>query len=199
MQNSAKKKRGFPSDFAEIGSFFWYGFLVTKLKARCTLKIAHQCRSIGRRMGHNLLPPGFACACTWRSKFAVFIRLTIFTTRGPLNSQRRYYADGALRHSIMLWSTDTKSEREIIHLDKLREAGGYESFRDAAPPCWSPDGKWVVSLVLRTKWVLTGRPGMEMVNKSTMALVFASPEKGVERQVDLDEKGVVFVGSIDWR
>lgn len=113
--------------------------------------------------------------------------------------QRRYHQDGSLRHSIMVRDQDGNNEREIIHFDKLKMAGGYESFRESAPPCWSPNGKLLISLADRTKWELTGRPGMEMVNKMTMALVSASPEKGVDKQVDLHEMGVMFVGSIDWR
>jgi len=113
--------------------------------------------------------------------------------------QRRYLEDRTLRHSIMVRDTDAKGEKEIVHLDKLREAGGYELFRYSASPCWSPDGKSLVSLVIRRKWEPTGGPDQEMVNKTTMALLIASAEMGVEEQIDLDEKGIVFVASVDWR
>jgi hypothetical protein len=95
--------------------------------------------------------------------------------------------------------SNAKNDKEIVQLDKLKDAGGYESYRLSAPPCWSPEGKWGVSRLERTKWVPTGRPGMELAYRTTMGLVCASLEKGVEQQIDLAEKGVVFVGSIDWR
>ena len=116
-------------------------------------------------------------------------------------TQRRYRdrQPDTLEHSTMVMRSDGASPQEVVGYEALKREGDYESFRFAASPCWSPDGKSVLTLADKTKWELTGRADMEKVHKWTFELVFGSPERSLERRLDLENKGIVSVNSIDRR
>jgi hypothetical protein len=59
-------------------------------------------------------------------------------------------------------------------------------------PCWSPDGKQVLWSVWR--YPRSRSSGLEYYD-----LVFASPEAGIERRIELYKLGVVRVRSVQWR
>jgi len=110
---------------------------------------------------------------------------------------QRRHQDSDLFHSTRVRACDGKGEQEVIQFDKLRQAGGYQSFRPSGFPCWSPDGKSIVAVGLKQQEV-TSAHGVMTVDLG-MELVCASLEKGVEKQGDLKAKGVAYVKCINWR
>jgi hypothetical protein len=88
----------------------------------------------------------------------------------------------------MVASRDGKQAKEVLDFNAFFQ--GNKSFKPNAAPCWSPDGKSVVWLVLRNR---------TQAADLKCELVFVPVETGSPRRLRLDQLGIQWVQTIDWR
>lgn len=111
--------------------------------------------------------------------------------------ERRRHEDGRVLHSLIVLDLAGKDTKEVVQYQRLGE--GYQSYRSVGAPCWSPDGKHIVSAVGKSREVPSKRNKDELLFKDTVELLLISPGKGVVNRLDLEEVGVSLIGGIDWR
>jgi Tol biopolymer transport system component len=102
--------------------------------------------------------------------------------------EQRKHRDGRVFHDAVVYELDGSGAKEIFDFRTVFE--GNREFRTNGFPCWSPDGKQFLWHVPRQK-ALTGTIRMD--------LVIASPTTGFQKRIDLYEKGIRWVGAMDWR
>ena len=114
-----------------------------------------------------------------------------------LSFHRRRHKDGRLLHSLMVLNLDAQRVDEVAQLHRLGE--GYRSYRPVSAPCWSPDGTHLVAACLKHRWVTNRNDTSRQSPKWTIELLLVSPENGVVHRYDLEDIGIQFISSLDWR
>jgi RNA polymerase sigma factor (sigma-70 family) len=102
--------------------------------------------------------------------------------------EQRSHREGRVFHDAIVYGLDGGGAKDIF--DFRTVFTGNREFRANGFPCWSPDGKQFLWHVPRQK-ALTGTFKPD--------LVIASPTQGFQKRIDLYEKGIRWVGEMDWR
>jgi Tol biopolymer transport system component len=101
---------------------------------------------------------------------------------------QRKHREGRVLHDAVVYELDGSGAREMLDFNTVFQ--GNHQFKSEGFPCWSPDGKqfcWLVPLQ-RTA-----------TSPIKMELVFVSPTTGLQKRLDLDELGIRFASTMDWR
>jgi hypothetical protein len=85
----------------------------------------------------------------------------------------------------------------VLSFEELK--GTWVGFKPQGPACWSPDGKQLVTLVIREGYVPSGREPTEKVYQISSELLFVTLKTGAVRRLDLKERGLDIAVALDWR
>ena len=101
---------------------------------------------------------------------------------------QRKHREGRVLHDAVVYPLDGSAAREMLDFNTVFK--GNREFKGEGFPCWSPDGKQFCWLVPRQH---------TMTSPINMELAFVSPTTGLQKRLDLAEKGIRFASIIDWR
>jgi dipeptidyl aminopeptidase/acylaminoacyl peptidase len=101
---------------------------------------------------------------------------------------QRKHRDGRVLHDAVVYDLGASSAREVLDFNTVFK--GNRSFKGEGFPCWSPDATrfcWLVPLQATATSAIN------------MELVFVSPTTGLQKRLNLSEKGIGFASIMDWR